>query len=64
MGNRDKTLHIYKLAVQAAVENPNSRPRAEDITDILCSLALHAVEPDAELKTAVSRQIAELGDPW
>jgi len=64
MGNRDKTLEVYKLAVKSAVENPNSRPRAEDLTDILCSMALNSVEPDEELDAEINRQIAGLGNPW
>lgn len=64
MGNRKKTLEVYKLALKSAVENPNSRPQAEDITDILCSMALHRVEPDEALKTEIANHIAQLGDPW
>jgi hypothetical protein len=64
MGNRDKALEVYKLAVTSAVENPNSRPRAEDLTDILCSMALNSVELDEELDMEINRHIAGLGSPW
>jgi len=57
-------LAVYKRAVEEGVENPNSRPRAEDLSATCCSMALHGVEPDAELWIRV-RQINDgLGDPW
>ena len=64
MGDTATALAIYKRAVEEGVENPNSRPRAEDLSATCCSMALHGVEPDAELWTRI-RQINEgLGDPW
>jgi tetratricopeptide (TPR) repeat protein len=64
MGDTATALAIYKRAVEEGVENPNSRPRAEDVSATCCSMALHGVEPDAELWTRI-RQINEgLGDPW
>lgn len=64
MGNREKAIEVYRLAVQSAVENPNSRPRAEDLTDILCSMALHSFEPDEGLNNEILRHLSELGEPW
>ena len=64
MGDTAAALAVYKRAVEEGVENPNSRPRAEDLSATCCSMALHGVEPDAELWTRI-RQINEgLGDPW
>ncbi|MFA5293883.1 MAG: hypothetical protein WC496_12755 [Phycisphaerae bacterium] len=64
MGNTQAALSVYKLAVEAGVENPNSRPRAEDLSATCCSMVLYAVEPDAELWSRI-RQISEsLGAPW
>ena len=64
MGDTVAALAVYKRAVEEGVENPNSRPRAEDLSATCCSMALYGVEPDAELRTRI-RQINEgLGDPW
>lgn len=64
MGDTAAALAVYKRAVEEGVENPNSRPRAEDLSATCLSMALHGVEPDAELWTRI-RQINDgLGDPW
>ncbi len=64
MGDTTAALAVYKRAVEEGVENPNSRPRAEDLSATCLSMALLGVEPDAELWTRI-RQINEgLGDPW
>jgi hypothetical protein len=57
-------LAVYKQAVEAAIENPNSRPRAEDISAICLSMALNKVEPDAALWARIREIQANLGDPW
>ena len=64
MGETAAALAVYKLAVEEGVENPNSRPRAEDLSATCCSMALHEVEPDAELWTRVLQIKDGLGDPW
>jgi hypothetical protein len=64
MGDPAAALGVYKRAVEEGVVNVNSRPRAEDLSATCCSMALHAVEPDAELWTRI-RQIGKgLGPPW
>ena len=55
---------VYKKAVEEGVVNPNSRPRAEDLSAVCCSMAVKGVEPDADLWFHM-RQIYEgLGHPW
>jgi hypothetical protein len=57
-------LSIYKTAVEEGSVNPNARARAEDLAATCRSMALSAVQPDAEL-TARMRQIHDgLVDPW
>jgi len=64
MGDKAAALTVYRQAVADGAENPNSRPRAEDLCATCCSMARHAIEPDAEL-WAKMREIREgLGDPW
>ncbi len=64
MGDTATALALYKRAVEEGVENPNSRPRAEDLSAACRSMALHGVEPDAELLTRILRINDGLGDPW
>lgn len=64
MNDTSAALAAYKEAVEAGVVNPNSRPRAEDLSATCCSMALHEVEPDPELWRRI-RQIGEgLSEPW
>ena len=63
-GDSVLAMELYKRAVEAGMENPNSRPRTDDLVATCCSLALHEFEPDAALMARI-REIAEgLGDPW
>ncbi len=64
MGDSAVALSTYRAAVEAGVENPNSRPRAEDLSATCASMALHAVEPDAALRARLAQIHAALGDPW
>jgi tetratricopeptide (TPR) repeat protein len=64
MGNAAAALAVYRRAVEEGVKNPNSRPHAEDLSATCRSMALHGVEPDANLWARI-RQIREgLGPPW
>ena len=55
---------MYKTAVEEGTANPNSRPRAEDLTATCCSMALSAVEPDKELWAKLKQIYEGLGEPW
>ncbi|MCA9285208.1 MAG: hypothetical protein KDA22_08350 [Phycisphaerales bacterium] len=64
MGDQSGALAVYRRVVEAGVENPNSRPRAIDLSATCCSLAVQGIEPDEALWERL-RQIADgLGDPW
>lgn len=64
MHDTDNALAVYKQAVEEGVENPNSRPRAEDLSATCCSMALAGVEPDAELWARMHQIREGLGQPW
>ena len=64
MGDTATALTVYKRAVEEGVANPNSRPRAEDLSATCLSMALHGVEPDAELWTRIRQINKGLEDPW
>jgi len=57
-------LEIYNRAIEAGIENPNSRPRAEDLSSTCCSLALNKFNPGAELLARINEIKNGLGDPW
>ncbi len=64
MGDTETALAVYKRAVQEGVENPNSRPRAEDLSATCCSMALYGAMPDAELWNKIQQIKDSLGNPW
>ncbi len=55
---------LYARAVEAGVENPNSRPRAEDLSATCTSMARNGIEPGAELLERMVQIHAHLGVPW
>jgi len=64
MGDPDAALEVYKRAIEEGVANPNSRPRAEDLSATCLSMASHGVEPDEELLTRINDISDGLGNPW
>ncbi len=64
MGDTPGAISLYKRAVEEGVENPNSRPRAEDMSAICVSMAMNGVEPDAELWKRLRQIFDGLGAPW
>lgn len=64
MGDRAKALDVYRRAIEEGALNPNSRPRAEDLAETLCSMAKKQVEPDEALWERILEIEAGLGDPW
>lgn len=64
MGDTPAAMTVYKKAVEEGTINPNSRPRAEDLSAIAASMAVSAVEPDAELWARIRQIHKGLGQPW
>lgn len=64
MGETQTALLIYKRAIEEGMDNPNSRPRAEDLAANLISMAIHGVEPDEQLWNRVQEIHRGLGQPW
>ncbi|HEX6813955.1 MAG TPA: hypothetical protein VF384_20195 [Planctomycetota bacterium] len=55
---------MFAQALEEAMENPNSRPRADDLVDTAVVMATHRIEPSPQLWTRM-REICEgLGNPW
>jgi hypothetical protein len=55
---------LYGRAIEAGMENPNSRPRAEDLAATCCAMALHAAQPTPALWNRIREIRKGLGDPW
>jgi hypothetical protein len=64
MSDTAAALNVYGLALEAGVENPNARPRAEDLAATCCSMALQAVDPGPQLGGRIHNIREGLGDPW
>jgi len=64
MADGTTALDLYRRALEAGIENPNSRPRAEDLAKTCCSMALHGAEPDDGLWKRIGEIRDGLGDPW
>jgi tetratricopeptide (TPR) repeat protein len=63
-GQPERSAEVYRMALEEAVVNPNSRPRAEDLSAICLSMALHEFEPDEALWKRIHDIQSNLGDPW
>ena len=64
MGETETALSVYKLAIEEGIENPNSRPRAEDLSATCSSMALYAVEPNSALWERIHQIHEGLSEPW
>jgi tetratricopeptide (TPR) repeat protein len=64
MGSTPVALEVYREAIEQGVVNINSRPRATDLSETCCSMAIHGVQPDAALWARIHQIHDELGPPW
>jgi tetratricopeptide (TPR) repeat protein len=64
LGDAANALRVYKRAVEEGVQNPNSRPRADDLAATCLSMAVAGFEPDAELRARMAAVGKALGNPW
>jgi hypothetical protein len=64
MGEGTKALETYRRALDEGAVNPNSRPRAVDLSATCVSMAVAGVEPDAAFRERAEAIRQALGDPW
>lgn len=64
MGDTPTALAIYAAAFEAGVDNPNSWPRAEDLSATCLSMASVGVAPTPELSARIAALRAQLLPPW
>jgi len=63
-GDAERANDLVALALEESQENPNSRPRCDDLVETCIALAEHELEPSAELWQRM-REISEgLSTPW
>ncbi len=64
IGDRTRAGELYARALEAGMQNPNSRPRADDLCATACSMAVIGFQPDAAQFERMRAILAGLGDPW
>jgi len=64
MGETETALAVYRRAIEEGIDNPNSRPRAEDLSATSYEMAMRGVEPDKELWERMEEIRRELSAPW
>jgi tetratricopeptide (TPR) repeat protein len=64
MGDTATAKSVYATALNEGTENPNSRPRAEDLSATCVSMALNGVEPDEAMWTRIRQIQGGLASPW
>ncbi|MDZ8120181.1 hypothetical protein [Pontiella agarivorans] len=64
LGKTDVALELYEEAIAEGTFNPNSRPQADDLNRICCSLALNHIEPGNLLWERLNEMRNDLGTPW
>ena len=64
MGERERALELYALALDEGMANPNSRPRATDLVATCCSMARKRVRPSESLMLRIKEISDSLGGPW
>jgi hypothetical protein len=64
LGDSDAARAAYARAIEAGAENPNGRPRAEDLSATCCSMARQGFDPGPELIARMTAVCDGLVAPW
>ncbi|NJL30188.1 MAG: hypothetical protein HC898_00370 [Phycisphaerales bacterium] len=64
MGDGATAEKVFSRAQEEGLVNPNSRPRAESLSELACAMVESGFEPSAELWQAMQTAKAALKDPW
>ncbi|MBL8738664.1 MAG: hypothetical protein JNL12_19705 [Planctomycetes bacterium] len=64
LGDRQRAGELLELVLEEGMENPNSRPRCDDLVDTCTQLAVRGFEPPATSLVRIREIAAGLGDPW
>ncbi len=63
-GRTEQAIAVYQQALEAGMVNPNSRPRAEDLTATCVSMVLSQMPPNETLTARMMEIVKGLGNPW
>jgi hypothetical protein len=64
LGDQREAARLFRAAVEEGRQNPNGRPRAEDLAATCCAMAVAGYEPDAALLARLDDIKKGLGNPW
>lgn len=64
LGKTAQADDLIALCLEEALENPNSRPRCDDLVETLIAMAKKQQKPSAELWQRMREISTALGDPW
>lgn len=64
LGHEKEALTLYQQAIVEGQLNPNSRPRANDLSTICCSMALSRIAPTTVIYGKLEEMKNKLGTPW
>lgn len=64
LGDRERGEGLFALAVEEGMENPNSRPRCDDLVDACVDLARRGIEPSPKTWARLREIQQGLGEPW
>lgn len=63
-GSHASAVAVYRLALEHAAINPNSRPRLQDLVLVALSMIDCGFEPPPTLRERMQKMRAGLGEPW
>jgi hypothetical protein len=64
LGDRERGDALLALSVEEGVENPNSRPRCDDLVDVCVALARRGIVPSSAQMARLQEIKQGLGEPW
>ena len=64
LGNTSQADDLIALALEESLENPNSRPRCDDLVETCIALAEHQLKPSPELWQRMTEIGEGLSAPW
>ena len=64
LGDGDRAQQVLWFAVEESQENPNSRPRVDDLILVCCAMVESDLAPNAQLLNRMREIAASMGAPW
>lgn len=63
-GEPDEAMRLYRQVIELGAQNPNARPRCDDLVATVASLVTHGLQPDEEMLARLRELRAGLVSPW